>query len=95
MKPLAGLRVLELATEIAGPYAAKLLCDAGAEVVKLEPPEGDAMRRFTASAQALAPDEIPAAVSRTQAHSPGVSHTGAGRVSLLSASRCPWQVNGV
>ncbi|MEL7158103.1 MAG: CoA transferase, partial [Actinomycetota bacterium] len=44
-QPLAGLRVVELATGIAGPYAGKLLADYGAEVVKVEPPTGDESRR--------------------------------------------------
>ncbi|MEV3964216.1 CoA transferase [Nocardia sp. NPDC050193] len=42
-------RVVEMASGIAGPYAAKLLVDAGAEVVKIEPPAGDPYRRWTAS----------------------------------------------
>lgn len=41
---LRGVRVVELATGIAGPMAAMLLADFGAEVVKLEPPGGDADR---------------------------------------------------
>ena len=41
---LAGARVVELASEIAGPFAAKLLGDAGAEVIKVEPPGGDPAR---------------------------------------------------
>jgi crotonobetainyl-CoA:carnitine CoA-transferase CaiB-like acyl-CoA transferase len=41
---LGGLRVLELASGIAGPMAAMLLADFGAEVVKVEPPEGDPER---------------------------------------------------
>ncbi|HEX4016738.1 MAG TPA: CoA transferase [Frankiaceae bacterium] len=45
--PLAHLRVLEIATEIAGPYAGKLFADAGADVVKVEAPSGDPMRRHT------------------------------------------------
>jgi formyl-CoA transferase len=45
--PLAGLRVVELASDIAGPYATKLLADAGAEVVKVEHPDGgDPLRRW-------------------------------------------------
>lgn len=56
-RPLDGVRVLELATGISGPYAGKMLCDAGADVVKLESPDGDPLRRFTASARALEPDE--------------------------------------
>ena len=55
--PLAGLRVVDLTTEIAGPYATKLLTDAGAEVVKIEPPGGDPLRRWTASQTELAPGE--------------------------------------
>jgi len=55
--PLSGLRVLDLTVEIAGPYAAKMLLDAGASVVKLEPPGGDPLRRWTASHQELAPDQ--------------------------------------
>ncbi|EFH09808.1 CaiB/BaiF CoA transferase family protein [Teichococcus cervicalis] len=42
--PLAGLRVLELGHYIAGPFATRLLADLGAEVVKVEPPEGDPIR---------------------------------------------------
>jgi crotonobetainyl-CoA:carnitine CoA-transferase CaiB-like acyl-CoA transferase len=45
-QPLAGLRVLELALGVAGPYAAKLLHDLGAEVTKIEPPDGDFTRRL-------------------------------------------------
>ncbi|ORA13859.1 CaiB/BaiF CoA transferase family protein [Mycobacterium arosiense] len=44
--PLAGLHVVEIAREISGPYAAKLLVDLGAEVIKVEPPTGDPLRRW-------------------------------------------------
>ena len=44
--PMAGLRVLELAGMVAGPYCGKLIAGLGAEVVKVEPPlVGDPARR--------------------------------------------------
>jgi formyl-CoA transferase len=45
--PLSGLKVLELGQLIAGPFAAKTLSDFGAEVIKIEPPEGgDPLRQW-------------------------------------------------
>ena len=46
-KPLAGISVLDLGTMITGPLTAMILADMGAEVVKLEPPEGDPFRSFS------------------------------------------------
>jgi crotonobetainyl-CoA:carnitine CoA-transferase CaiB-like acyl-CoA transferase len=46
---LAGIRVLDFSAQIAGPYCSKLLLDAGAEVVKVEAPEGDSLRGWSAT----------------------------------------------
>src|ERR1700743_4011370 len=46
--PLAGLRILDISTVIAGPFASTLLADLGAEVLKVEMPDvGDALRRLS------------------------------------------------
>lgn len=49
MKPLDGFTVIDLSTGIAGGYCSKILADGGAEVIKVEPPQGDPLRYWSAS----------------------------------------------
>jgi crotonobetainyl-CoA:carnitine CoA-transferase CaiB-like acyl-CoA transferase len=50
--PLSGLRVLDLSAYIAGPYGCTLLADQGAEVIKIEPPAGDNLRKYPSTLEA-------------------------------------------
>jgi crotonobetainyl-CoA:carnitine CoA-transferase CaiB-like acyl-CoA transferase len=46
MLPLAGVKVVEFCQVLAGPFCGALLADLGAEVIKIEPPDGDMMRQW-------------------------------------------------
>ena len=50
--PLSGVRVLDLSAYIAGPYGCTLLADQGAQVVKIEPPDGDNLRKYPSTLEA-------------------------------------------
>jgi crotonobetainyl-CoA:carnitine CoA-transferase CaiB-like acyl-CoA transferase len=50
--PLSGIRVLDLSAYIAGPYGCSLLADQGAEVIKIEPPTGDNLRKYPSTLEA-------------------------------------------
>ncbi len=57
MEVLSEIRVVEFATEIAGPYCGKLFADAGADVVKVEPESGDLLRRRAVNDEELGPKD--------------------------------------
>ena len=57
MPALDGFVVVDLSTGIAGGYCTKLLADGGAEVIKVEAPEGDPLRRWSASRAEISPGD--------------------------------------
>jgi hypothetical protein len=69
------LRVIEISDRIAGSYCGKLLVDAGAQVRKIEPPQGDSLRRYSATCS-------PVGDRKT---SPFFSYLNAGKRSLTIA----------
>ncbi len=77
--PLAGLRVLELADGIAGPYAGRLLAMLGATVVKIEPPGGDPARTKQVDDEPIPPGQP----------SPLYLHLNAGKYNVTAADTPP------
>lgn len=53
--PLAGVRILELGHYVAAPFATRLLGDLGADIIKVEPPDGDPVRQWGALFKGSAP----------------------------------------
>lgn len=83
---LDGVRVVDLSEGIAGPYASKLLAGLGAEVIKVEPPEGDVSRRGGPYLDSAASSETPARFLFLNTGKQSVTlhlDTDAGRAQLL------------
>ena len=53
--PLAGIKIVDLSSVISGPVATVLLADQGADVIKVEPPQGDIIRRMGMGTTVLSP----------------------------------------
>lgn len=83
-RPLEGFRVVELAQMIAGPSAALLLADYGADVLKLEPPSGDMCRKLrSAAAVSLAESPVFVGYNRGKRIAQVDIRTEAGREQIL------------
>lgn len=83
-RPLEGFRVIELAQMIAGPSAALLLADYGADVLKLEPPSGDMCRKLrSAAAVSLAESPVFVGYNRGKRIAQVDIRTEAGREQVL------------
>ena len=67
--PLSGLRVLEIGHFVAAPFCTRLLGDLGADVIKVEPPDGDPVRQWGTQLDGNAPGGRPARAA-TSAASP-------------------------
>jgi crotonobetainyl-CoA:carnitine CoA-transferase CaiB-like acyl-CoA transferase len=89
--PYRGTRVVDLSTGIAGGYCTKLLADAGCDVIKVEPPNGDPLRRWSAS-NSLGSDGDPDGALFRFLHTSKRSvvddpFTDAGRATILELAR--------
>ena len=76
-KPLAGVRVIDVGTRISAPFCAGLLGEQGAEVIKVEQPDGGDFMRT------IGPFAAPEARQRTQ---PGTACSGRSRAGAARAS---------
>ena len=83
---LAGVRVVEIAGDIAGPYCTKLLVDLGAEVTKIEPPSGDPLRGWGPFPGGIPDPTAPACSNTSTPESAGRQSISATDVSACAPS---------
>ena len=79
--PLAGLKVLELARVLAGPWAGQILADLGADVIKVESPDGGAHPGLSATMENVKPPITTPPIG------------GSVRLSPISGTRMIWLVS--
>ena len=82
------MRVVDLSTWIGGAYCTKLLADGGAEVIKVESPEGDPLRRWSASGAAIPADDDGALFNFLGASKRSVVVDGTDAGGLDACTRC-------
>ena len=86
-RPLDGIRVLDFTRVLSGPHATRMLCDLGAEVIKVEPPEGDITRMTNPRINGLATYFVQQNVGKRNI-SVDTDKPGAADLLLRLADRC-------
>lgn len=90
--PLHGYTVVELSAGIAGAYCTKLLADGGARVVKIESPQGDPLRRWSASGARIEPGSDGIAGLRPPRKTSTGQPMSMSLVGLTAGSRSRWRM---
>jgi crotonobetainyl-CoA:carnitine CoA-transferase CaiB-like acyl-CoA transferase len=95
MGPLEGIRVLDMSMVVSGPFCTMMLGDLGADIVKIEPPEGDVTRNVTAEVRGGVPVGILNWNRNKRALVLDLKRVGAAEVFLKMAERADIVVQNV